>query len=611
MPGIAGIISLKPAAETGRLVKAMLGIMRHESFYLTGDFSAPEIGVSAGWVAQENSFSSQQVFQNAAKDIALIFSGECFADAETKARLSQNGHTVSETNGDWLVPFYEAAGETFFEKLNGVFSGLLIDRRRRKIFLFNDRFGMDRIYWHETTDTFYFASEAKALLRVLPELREFDREGVAEYLAVGSTLGERTIFRGIQRLPGGACWTIADGRSVRKNYFSPSVWESQPALTVEEFDEKFSETFKKVLPRYFASESNIGIALTGGLDTRMIMACLPQTGRGQICYTFAGQANETTLDDKIAAQVAAACGLQHQLLRLGPDFFSEFDAHADRTVFITDGSSGILGAHEIYFNRQARALSTVRLTGNFGGEILRGVSTFGPLRLAPELFRPEVGNAINSAVTALAVLKGNPCTFAVCKEIPWNIFGTVAAARSQVAVRTPYLDNELVALGYQTPPENKKSSLTPMRFILANNSKLGAIPTDRGFSAKNSGPAFLARRIFAEVTFKLDYYNNEGLPDKVSIFNPAFKWFAAKSKLAGTHKYLHYSDWFRHSLVGFINEKISAVPDSPFWRREFVAEMAAKHLAGRKNFSPEINAVLTLEAVERLLFRELPRGLEN
>jgi hypothetical protein len=39
--------------------------------------------------------------------------------------------------------------------------------------------------------------------------------------------------------------------------------------------------------------------------------------------------------------------------------------------------------------------------------------------------------------------------------------------------------------------------------------------------------------------------------------------------------------------------------------------MAAQHIGGCKNFTPEINAVLTLEAVERLLFRELPRGLEN
>ena len=58
------------------------------------------------------------------------------------------------------------------------------------------------------------------------------------------------------------------------------------------------------------SASGNGIALTGGLDTRMIMACRPQNTGDQTCYTFAGERGET-LDDKIAARIAAACGLDH------------------------------------------------------------------------------------------------------------------------------------------------------------------------------------------------------------------------------------------------------------------------------------------------------------
>jgi asparagine synthase (glutamine-hydrolysing) len=173
MPGIAGIISRRPAADCERAVKSMVAIMRHESFHTTGTFSAPELGVFAGWVAQENSFADKQVFQNETKDIALVFSGECFVEPLTKARLKQNGHSFG-AGGDCLVHLYEARGEKIFAELNGLFSGLLVDRRRKKVFLFNDRYPMERIYWHETADAFYFASEAKALLRVLPELREFD-----------------------------------------------------------------------------------------------------------------------------------------------------------------------------------------------------------------------------------------------------------------------------------------------------------------------------------------------------------------------------------------------------------------------------------------------------
>ena len=611
MPGIAGIISRKPAADAARLVKTMVAAMRHESFYVAGSFAAPELGVSAGWVAHENSFAARQVFQNEQKDVTLIFSGECFVAAETKDRLKQSGHVFAEAGGDCLAHLYEDEGEKFFEKLNGLFSGLLIDQRQKKFFLFNDRYGMERIYWHENGDAFYFASEAKALLRILPELREFDPEGAAQFLTFGSTLDWRTLFRGIQLVPGGSLWKFADGKCAREKYFTPAEWEAQPRLAAEAYEEKFSATFKKILPQYFASEANVGIALTGGLDTRMIMACRPQDSRNQTCYTFAGTEGDTILDDKIAARIAAACGLEHQLLRLRPDFFSDFAAHADRTVFRTDGTFGIFGAHEIYFHRQARALSAWRLTGNYGSEVFRGISTYKPLRLEPELFAPDWARTVATTTGQLAAHKTHPDTFAIFKEIPWNLFGSVAAGRSLVSFRTPYLDNEVAALAYQAPLHLRKSSLPASRLVKANSKILSDIPTDRGYAGDNSGAAFLARRIFAEVTFKIDYYFNEGLPAKVSAFDPAFRFFAAKTKLAGMHKYLHYSRWLRTELAGYVNEKIPAARQSRFWQADSLANMAAQHIAGRKNFAPEINAALTLEAVERLLFRELPRGLEN
>ena len=605
MPGIVGIISQKTAVETAPLVNAMVATMRHERFYVTGTFAAPELGVSAGWVAHENSFAAKQVFQNEQKTIMLVFSGECFVDSETRKRLNQNGHAFSETDGSWLIRLYEEAGEKFFAELNGLFSGLLIDRRQHKVFLFNDRYGMERIYWHETPDAFYFASEAKALLRILPAVREFDAEGATQFLAIGSTLDGRTLFRGVQMLPGGSCWTFSAGRCVRNKYFSPAAWEAQPVLKAGDFEAKFSEVFNKILPAYFVTENKIGIALTGGLDTRMIMACRPKNSGSQICYTFSGADDALTLDDKIATRVAKASGLDHQLLRLRADFFADFAMHADRTVHVTDGTFGILGAHEIYFHRQARALSPWRLTGNFGSEVLRGVSTYKPLRLEAKLFNPELARSVMAASGQLAGQRSqtHPDTFASFKEVPWNLFGSVAAGRSQVTFRTPFLDNQIVALAYQMPAELRKSSLACMRFIHANNPAMSAIPTDRGFTGHNSGPLFLARRMFAEVTFKMDYYYNEGLPGKISLLDPAFVLFAGQTKLAGTHKYLRYSRWFRNELADYVRQSCSGplAGAENFFDPDFIQTLAEAHISGQKNYSSEINAVLTLAAVGRQL----------
>jgi asparagine synthase (glutamine-hydrolysing) len=612
MPGIAGVISRQSAAESTRIVKTMIASMRHENFYVTGNFAAPELGVHAGWTALEGSFASGQVFQNEQKNVSLIFSGECFISAEAKKQLQQNGHSFSGKGGDCLVHLYEEQGDAFFEKLNGLFSGLLIDQQRKKVFLFNDRYGIERIYWHETTDAFYFASEAKALLRVLPQLREFDREGVAQFLEVGSALEGRSMFREVRLLPGGSRWTFENGSARRDAYFSPSTWEALPKLSEAEYEAKFRTMFEGVLPRYYESDSKIGISLTGGLDSRLIMACHPHDRSHETTFTFTGPTGQT-LDDRVAGRVAAACGLEHKLLRLASDFFSGFARHADKTVLVTDGCSGVMGAHEIYFHKMARPLATLRLTGNYGSEICRAISTFKPVGLARQMFSADFLPAVNAAAGQLAALKKHPDTFAAFQEVPLSLFGNLAAGRSQISFRTPYMDNEVVALSYQCPVSIRKSSLPAMRLVKACSPALDRIPTDRGYISDRSDPEIFARRVFAEVTFKLDYCSNAGLPRPFGPLDPIFKPVVRVLGIAGLHKFLKYSTWFRDDLAAYVKEKIAAAQraSNGFWNGEGLAQIAGQHLSGVQDFSTELNAVLTLESLERQMFRELPRGLEN
>ena len=109
----------------------MVRSMEHESFYTSGTYFAPEFGVYVGWTAHENSFAASQAFFNERRDIALMLSGECFADPGTRSNLRGKGHRL-ETGNDWLVHLYEEEGERFVEKLNGLFSGLLIERVRSR-----------------------------------------------------------------------------------------------------------------------------------------------------------------------------------------------------------------------------------------------------------------------------------------------------------------------------------------------------------------------------------------------------------------------------------------------------------------------------------------------
>ena len=126
MPGIVGIISQRSTDECESLVRTMVRSMEHEQFYTSGTYAAPEMGLYSGWVAHENSFAAGQVFFNEQRDIALLFSGECYVDSETRAKLKRKRHELGRAEGSWVVHFYEEEGDQFFERLNGLFSGLLI-----------------------------------------------------------------------------------------------------------------------------------------------------------------------------------------------------------------------------------------------------------------------------------------------------------------------------------------------------------------------------------------------------------------------------------------------------------------------------------------------------
>jgi asparagine synthase (glutamine-hydrolysing) len=582
----------------------MLESMQHEEFYSSGTYCVPESGIYAGWIAHNGSIAASRIVFNEERDMALIFSGECFVDPEVRTSLRQKGHRIQNSDADCLVHLYEEYDEQFVEKLNGLFSGLLIDKREGKVFLFNDRYGMERIYWHRTSDALYFASEAKALLTILPQLRAFDEKGVAQFCSLGCTLDSRTLFRGIELLPGGSIWSFERGACRKRKYFSPEIWESQPSLSTEAFQSQFQETFARVLPRYFESPAKIGISLTGGLDTRMIMACRPDITGNVVCYTFSGETGQT-FDDRLAAQVARVCGLEHRLLRIDSNFFSDFASHVDRTVYVTDGCFGATGAHEIYFNKQARQLAPIRLTGNYGSEVLRGVSTFKPIGLSRGLFNPELTRALDSVTGLPSNGSTHPVTFAAFREIPSNLFGGLAASRSQISFRTPYLDNEIVALAYRAPESLRKSPLPAWRFVKANSPSLNSIPTDRRPSPDTPQPVAALKRLFSEATFKLDYLNNEGWPSWLSPFDFVFTRATSSLKIVGLHKYLHYRRWFRRELADYLNDVVgdARTRQAPFWNPRFLEKMATDHVEGRHNYVSEINAVVTLEAVERLLLR--------
>ena len=255
---------------------------------------------------------------------------------------------------------------------------MLADRAQGTATLFNDRFGLQRIYIHEAQDAFYFSAEAKAILAVRPELRSTDPQSLGEYIACGCVLENRTLFRDVRALPPGSTWTFRGGALEEKNsYFEPREWEEQEPLDAEGYYDHLRDAFTTRLPRYFNGHEKIGVSLTGGLDTRIIMAWRKAASRiAAVLHLWQHVSRKSRRH--LARRVAEICGQPYQVVTVDGNCLQQFPHYAERTLYLTDGCVDISRSADLYNNEMARRIAPVRMVGTFGSEIIRSAVMFKP-----------------------------------------------------------------------------------------------------------------------------------------------------------------------------------------------------------------------------------------
>jgi len=590
LPSICGIIgnSVSNSSEaTLRQMAAVLGV--EEPKVLLHAKSAFKFGLAFS-ESVENSYGFDPVWNNT-KDVCLWLSGELFDDVGAPSPAS-------------LLRRFEREGRSFLEKLNGWFAGLLLDLPNDRLLLFNDRYGLGRFYYYQNSEGLFFALQAKALLAVVPELRSLDEQSVAEWLSCGCVLQNRTLLRGISVLPPGSCWSILpNGKISKDSYFEPSTWETQPVLSTADYEERLTETFAKVLPRYFCGGAT-AMSLTGGLDGRMIMAWADQEPGQLPCFTFNGPYRECA-DMRIARRVARVCGQSHQTISVGHDFLTQFPRLAEQSVSITDGAMDVTGAAELYVNRLACEIAPVRLTGNYGSEILRRNIAFKPRALPAELFTSGMRDRLNvAAKTYSEEARDHRLSFIAFKQVPWHHFARFAIERSQINVRSPYLDNDLVALSYQAPPEVAMSLEPYLRLIAAGSPELARIPTDRGLVYPPPTRVInRLRHMFYDYVAKAEYAYDYGMPQWLAGVDHALGSLHLERLFLGRQKFCHFRIWYRDQLASYISQVLLDVSalSRPYINRTAVERMVTDHIRGTRNATVELHKLLSLELLHHTL----------
>ena len=445
------------------------------------------------------------------------------------------------------------------------------------------------------------------MLAIRPELRELDTKGLAEQFSCGCTLQGRTLFKRLKLLPPASCWTVGDqGNARRGKYFDPKLWEDQDRLAERSYRHNLQETFSRVLPRYFGNPETIGMSLTGGLDGRMIMAFAPSRAGNFPCYTFGGPYRDCA-DVSIARQVAKVTGHSHKVLPIGNDFLCEFRKLAEASVYLSDGTMDVGGAVEIYANRMARDVAPVRLTGNYGSEILRSNVAFRPARKRLDCLSDGFSDLMTDAESVYDhERQGHPLSFVAFKQVPWHHYSRFSVEQSQLTIRSPYLDNDLVSLAYRVPIELRKSPAPALHLVAEKYPRLAKIPTDRGLL--HSPRPFLDGfyQTWQEATVRAEYVYDYGMPHWLARLDSAFRSFHLERLFLGRHKFYHFRVWYRDQLAAFVRDILldSKSLSRPYLCRRAVEQIVSEHTSGSRNHTTRIHKLVTAELMHRTLLEE-------
>jgi asparagine synthase (glutamine-hydrolysing) len=603
MPGIVGFISKAPRERAELRLRSMVEAIRHESFYEVGTWIEESAGLYVGWAIPKNSFAGGMPVHNETGDITLVFSGQEYSP-DIARQLREQGHAVSDGSAAYLAHWYEQ-DPNFPAGLNGLFHGVLFDRKKQSAVLFNDRYGMHRLCYHQSKDGLYFAAEAKAILAVFPGLRELDVKSLGEFLACSCVLEDRTLFRGIQVMPAGSAWVLQDGGAQKKvTYFSPEEWENQPLLNSEAYYQQLRDVLAKNLSAYFGGKEQVGVALTGGMDTRVIMAWHRAAEGTLPCYTFGGMFRDCR-DVQMARQVARQCKQSHQVIELGEEFLKRFPYYAERTTYLTEGGVDVYRAPDLFASEKARKIAPAKIVGTYGSEVVRHAVMFKPIMPAEGLFEHEFMKQVEDARrTYLTFRTQHPVTFAAFRQSPWYHRGVLALEQTQLSVRSPFLDNEFVRTVYQAPNDSVTNGDVRLRLIKDGDAELAKLPSDRAVGGDLNPFTAPILRVVSEFTFKAEYAYDYGMPQWAARVDHFLSPLQLQRLFLGRHKFSHFRVWYRDWLAGYIQQILldSKALSRPYVQGKTMAEMVQMHVKGTRNYTSSIHKLLAMELLQRQFF---------
>jgi asparagine synthase (glutamine-hydrolysing) len=321
MCGICGVVGCDRARGTNAVAR-MSGRLVHRGPDDEGIFHDGPAALAARRLSIIDLDHGHQPIQNEDGSAVVVQNGEIYNYRELKRELERGGHRfATDCDTEVLVHAYEEWGDDFVERLRGMFAIALWDKRRQRLLLARDRFGIKPLYYRHADRELAFASELKAMLEQPGFSREIDPKAVAAYLAFNSIPAPLTIFAEARKLPPGHLLRWEGGELEVRRYARPGPVPGDEIRqgSAAELAAELREVLDDSIRAHLVADVPVGVLLSGGVDSGGI-AALASRHLDEPLRTFSVGFEEAGFDELARARlVAERYGTDHHELILRPD----------------------------------------------------------------------------------------------------------------------------------------------------------------------------------------------------------------------------------------------------------------------------------------------------
>jgi asparagine synthase (glutamine-hydrolysing) len=323
MCGICGKYNFSNRAVERRELEKMTRSIRHrgpddEGYHLDGP-----VGLGFRRLSIIDLEGGHQPMSDQEKTTWVVFNGEIYNFQELRTELESFGHVFkTRCDTEVIVHGYKQWGDEVLNRLNGMFGLAVWDAVRRRLLLARDAFGIKLVYYREHEGSLLFGSEMRAVCAGMGNERpEADPEALNLFLRYRYTPSPYTAVKGMYKLAPGTKLVVQDGtyQTSRWYRFAPTPFD--PPKSVADAGEELLELYRKAVRRQLVSDVPLGLLLSGGNDSGLLLALMNENGADW--RTFTVGYGESFAEDELAdaEETARILKSRHTSVRITRSIF--------------------------------------------------------------------------------------------------------------------------------------------------------------------------------------------------------------------------------------------------------------------------------------------------